>query len=128
MSPLQEIKMTEKKIWSMDELVALTDEVQIDEVIFREGIVEFQFCELTESEEPKMLAVPDELPEEERMGMYQEIGSKRVLKMIQKANAKNPDGPLITDEHWGLLPTTLRYTIANKILGVEEIAQSSFRD
>jgi hypothetical protein len=28
-------KMEEKKIWSMDDLVALTDEVQIDEVIFR---------------------------------------------------------------------------------------------
>ena len=120
--------MTEKKIWSMDELVALTDEVQIDEVIFREGIVEFQFCELTEQEEPKLLNVPDDLPEEEKMGMYQEIGSQRVLKMIQKANTKNPDGPLIKDEQWGLLPTTLRYTIANKILGVEELAQLSFRD
>ena len=112
----------------MDELVALTDEVQIDEVVFREGIVEFQFCELTESEEPKLLAVPDELPEEEKMGRYQEIGSQRVLKMIQKANAKNPEGPVIAQEHWKLLPTTLRYTIANKILGVEELAESSFRD
>ena len=122
--------MTEEKkeIWSMEELVALTDEVQIDEVIFREGVVEFQFCELTESEEPKLLSVPEELSEEEKMGMYQEIGSKRVLKMIQKANKKNPEGPAIMDEHWGLLPTTLRYAIANKILGVEEIAQTSFRD
>ena len=120
--------MEEKKIWSMDELVALTDEVQIDEVVFREGIVEFQFCELTEKEEPKILAIPDELPEEEKMGLYQEIGSLRVLKMILKANEKNPDGPLISEEHWSLLPTTLRYTIANKILGVEELAQTSFRD
>jgi len=102
--------------------------VQIDEVVFREGIVEFQFCELTESEEPKLLAVSEDLPEEEKMGMYQEIGSQRVLKMIQKANKKNPEGPVITAEHWGLLPTTLRYTVANKILGVEELAQSSFRD
>tara|TARA_Y100000310_G_scaffold338228_1_gene427294 strand:+ start:3894 stop:4256 length:363 start_codon:yes stop_codon:yes gene_type:complete len=120
--------MEEKKIWSMDELVALTDEVQIDEVVFREGVVEFQFCELTEKEEPKLLAVPDELPEEEKMGLYQEIGSQRVLKMILKANEKNPDGPLIAEKQWSLLPTTLRYTIANKILGVEELAQVSFRD
>jgi len=120
--------MEEKKIWSMDELVALTDEVQIDEVVFRDGVVEFQFCELTEKEEPKILAIPDELPEEERMGLYQEIGSQRVLKMILKANEKNPDGPLISEEQWSLLPTTLRYTIANNILGVEELAQQSFRD
>ena len=31
--------MEEKKIWSMDDLVALTDEVQIDEVVFRGGVV-----------------------------------------------------------------------------------------
>ena len=37
---------TEKKeVWSMEELVALTDEVQISEVIFRDKLVEFQFCE-----------------------------------------------------------------------------------
>ena len=36
--------MEEKKIWSMDDLVALTDEVQIDEVVFRGGVVEFQYC------------------------------------------------------------------------------------
>ena len=128
MSPLQEIKMTEKKIWSMDELVALTDEVQIDEVVFRNGVVEFQFCELTEKEEPKMLAVPEELPEEEKMGMYQEIGSQRVLKMIEKANERNPEGPVVASEQWSLLPTTLRYAISNKILGAEELAQVNFRD
>ena len=120
--------MTEKKIWSMDELVALTDEVQIDEVVFRNGVVEFQFCELTEKEEPKILAVPEELPEEEKMGKYQEIGSQRVLKMIEKANEKNPEGPVMVAEQWSLLPTTLRYAISNKILGVEELAQVSFRD
>ena len=120
--------MTEKKIWSMDELVALTDEVQIDEVIFREGVVEFQFCELTESEEPKLLSVPEELSEEEKMGMYQEIGAQRVLRMVSKANEKNPEGPIISEEQWSLLPTTLRYAISNAILGVEELAKESFRD
>ena len=112
----------------MDELVALTDEVQISEVIFRGGIVEFQFCELTEKEEPKLLSNLEDLPEEEKMGMYQEIGSERVMKMIEKANAKNPKGPIIKSDMWALLPTTLRYSISNKILGAEEVAVDSFRD
>ena len=112
----------------MDELVALTDEVQIDEVVFREGIVEFQYCELTEAEEPKLTPVADELPEEEKMGLYQEIGAKRVVKMMAKAHEKNPDGPHISEEQWSLLPTTLRYQISNKILGVELKDAESFRD
>ena len=66
--------MTEKKLWSMDELVALTDEVQIDEVVFRGKIVEFQYCELTEMEEPKIPAMGDDLSEDDKMGMYQELG------------------------------------------------------
>jgi hypothetical protein len=120
--------MEEKKVWSMDQLVALTDEVQISEVVFRGGIVEFQFCELTEKEEPKMLGISDDMPEEEKMGLYQELGSERVVRMIEKANDKNPDGPIIEAKSWKLLPTTLRYTISNKILGAEEIAVENFRD
>jgi|TARA_R110000824_G_scaffold57251_2_gene155935 hypothetical protein len=120
--------MAEKKIWSMDDLVALTDEVQISEVVFRGGVVEFQFCELTEKEEPKLLGITEDLPEEEKMGIYQEIGSERVIKMIEKANEKNPEGPIIKADMWKLLPTTLRYSISNKILGAEEVAVDSFRD
>ena len=88
--------MTEKKIWSMDELVALTDEVQIDEVVFRDKLVEFQFCELVEAEEPKLKS-QDGMSEEEKMGYYQELGSQRVFKMIEKANEKNPDDIVIFD-------------------------------
>ena len=120
--------MEEKKIWSMDDLVALTDEVQIDEVIFRGGVVEFQYCELTEKEEPKLPAVNESLPEDEKMGMYQELGSQRVLKMIQKANEKNPDGPVIVEEQWSLLPTTLSYAISKKILGAEDTAAVNFQN
>ena len=112
--------MTEKKIWSMDELVALTDEVQVKEIEYREGFVEFHFCELTEKEEPKFTGVSEDLPEEEKMQLYQEIGANRVFKMILKANDKNPEGPC--------LPTTLRYTIANEILGLEGITRENFRD
>ena len=128
MSPLQEIIMTEKKIWSMDELVALTDEVQTSEVEYRNKLVQFQFCELTEKEEPKFTGVSDDMPEEEKLAIYQEIGSNRVVKMLEKANEKNPEGPVITAEQWVLLPTTLRYAISNSILGVEEETKENFRD
>jgi len=120
--------MTEKKIWSIDQLVALTDEVQIEQVDFRNKAVKFQFCELTEKEEPKFTGVADELPEDEKMAMYQEIGSNRVVRMLQKANEKAPDGPAIVEEQWALLPTTLRYSITNRILGTEEEAKVNFRD
>ena len=120
--------MTEKKIWSMDELVALTDEVQNEEVEYRDGMVHIHFCELAEKEEPKFTGISDSLPEEEKMLKYQELGNQRVLKMILKANEKDPEGPIITEEQWGLLPTTLRYAISNKILGVEEEAAENFRD
>lgn len=128
MYPLQEIIMTEKKIWTMDELVALTDVVQEEEVEYRDGMVKFHFCELTEKEEPKFTGVSEDLPESEKMEMFQEIGAQRVLKMLLKANKKNPDGPLIVEEQWSLLPTTLRYAISNKILGVEELTRENFRD
>ena len=94
--------MTEKKIWSMDELVALTDEVQTSEVEYRNKLVQFQFCELTEKEEPKFTGVSDDMPEEEKMAIYQEIGSNRVVKMLEKANEKKPDGPVISTEQWPL--------------------------
>ena len=112
----------------MDELVALTDAVQNEEVEYRDGMVHFHFCELAEKEEPKFTGISDSLPEEEKMLKYQELGNQRVLKMILKANEKDPEGPIITEEQWGLLPTTLRYAISNKILGVEEEAAENFRD
>ena len=120
--------MTEKKIWSMDELVALTDEAQEEEVEFRDGMVKFHFCELTEKEEPKFTGVSEDLPEQEKMEMFQEIGAQRVLKMLLKANEKNPDGPIISEEQWAHIPTTLRYSISNKILGAEELAQANFQN
>jgi hypothetical protein len=91
-------------------------------------MVPFQYCELTEKEEPKFTGVGDDLPEDEKLALYQEIGSKRVVSMLLKANEKNPEGPVITDEQWALLPTTLRYAISNRILGVEEEIRESFRD
>ena len=43
-----EVKKEEEiktEMWSMDDLVALTDEVQEGEIEFKEKLVKFQFCE-----------------------------------------------------------------------------------
>ena len=121
--------MTEKNMketWSMDDLVALTDEVQTDEIDYRGKLVKFQFCELTESEEPKFKNLGPDITEDEKMAVYQELGSERCLRMILKANEKNPDGATLGEEHWSGLPTTLRYAIANKIMGVEGAVKEDF--
>ena len=118
--------MTEKKIWTMDELVALTDAVQEEEVEYRDGMVKFHFCELTEKEEPKFTGVSEDLPEQEKMEMFQELGAQRVLKMILKANEKNPEGATLNEETWSKLPTTLRYQIANKIMGMNTEVKENF--
>ena len=120
----EEIETTDT--WSMDDLIALTDEVQKGEVEFRGKLVTYQFCELVEKEEPKFKPVPDHASEEQKMAMYTEIGSKRILRMLEKANEKNPEGPSITKEHWGLLPTTLRYQISNDIMGIEQESRENF--
>ena len=118
--------MTEKKIWSMDELVALTDEVQTEKVEFRDKVVEFQFCELTEKEEPKFKALPDSASEQKKMDMYQKLGAERCLRMILKANEKNPEDITIEESHWLKLPTTLRYGIATKMMNIETEVKANF--
>ena len=120
----EEIGTTES--WTMDDLVALTDEVQSGTIEFRGKVVKYQFCELIESEEPKFRPLSDRASEEEKMGYYTEIGAKRILAMLEKANEKNPEGPCITEEHWGLLPTTLRYQISNNIMGIEQESRENF--
>ena len=114
------------EMWSMDDLIALTDEVQQAETDFRGKSVKYQFCELVEKEEPKFKPVADTASEEDKMAMYTELGGKRILAMLEKANEKNPDGPCITKDLWGLLPTTLRYQISNEIMGVEQESRENF--
>ena len=43
----------------MEDLMNLTDEVQTDEMDYRGKTLSIQFCELTESEEPKMKGLND---------------------------------------------------------------------
>ena len=110
----------------MDDLVSLTDEVQETFVLFRDKEVHFQFSELVEKEEPKFKPISDRASDDEKMAFYSEVGSKRILAMLTKANERNPEGPLITKEHWEQLPTTLRYQISNKIMGIEQESRENF--
>ena len=49
---MTENEVIEEEVWSMDDLIALTDEVQEEELEYRGKLVKFQFCELKEAEEP----------------------------------------------------------------------------
>ena len=113
--------MTESKVemWSMDDLIALTDEIQSEELEYKGKSVTIQWCELVESEEPKMV-IPDEgESEEQKNAYYTELANKKILKMIEKANEKNPDGTFIDSEVWSKIPTSLKYRISAKVMGTE---------
>jgi|TARA_R110000744_G_C18890385_1_gene507877 hypothetical protein len=113
--------MTEKKVemWSMDDLIALTDEVQSEDLDYKGKSITVQWCELVESEEPKMI-IPDEgQSEEEKNAYYSELANKKILKMIEKANEKNSEAAFINEEVWSKLPTSLKYKISAKVMGTE---------
>ena len=115
----------DKEMWSMDDLIGLTDKVQTEEIEYRKKTMAFQFCELAEKEEPKMSKNKFK-NDEEQNEYFQKLGSERVIKMIEKANKKNPEGTSLTKEHWEKLPTTLKYTIANKVIGLESNQAENF--
>tara|TARA_R100000458_G_C8268937_1_gene243747 strand:+ start:145 stop:510 length:366 start_codon:yes stop_codon:yes gene_type:complete len=105
-----------KQTWSIDELVALTEDVQQAEIEYNGKILPVQWCELTEAEEPK-ISVPDsDLPEEDKNMHFAEIASKRMIAMMEKANERNPEGKTIDEDSWSKLPTTLRWSISNTVL------------
>ena len=70
----------EKQYWSMDELLSLTDKVQEIEVEYGEKFLKVQWCELTESEEPKMIMPDESLPEEEASPICPVQGGGRKIK------------------------------------------------
>jgi hypothetical protein len=107
----------EKEMWTIEELVAMTSEVQHKEVKWAGKALNVQWCELIEAEEPKMNLPDDEAPSEEQTEYYKEIAGKRVLAMIEKANDKEPDTASINASNWGSLPTTLRWNISSLVLG-----------
>tara|TARA_Y100001938_G_C7883987_1_gene326418 strand:- start:75 stop:446 length:372 start_codon:yes stop_codon:yes gene_type:complete len=112
-----EINMTENEFWNIDELVALTDKVQTSEVDYNEKKLKFQYCELTEGEEPKLDLPPADASEEEQNKAYQRIGQARILAMIDKANQKNPEGATVSAENWDKLPSTIRWGLSQAVLG-----------
>ena len=117
----------EDSVWSINELVALTDEVQKGNCDFRGKDFKYQYCELTESEEPKTLPLSDDASDDDRADWYTKVGSDRIMMMINKANEKNPDGVTITDDNWKKLPVTLRYSVMSDVMNISTEASGNFR-
>ena len=111
--------MTEeaKEMWTIDELVEMTETVQHKKIDWGGKSLNIQWCELTEAEEPKMALPDDSAPSEEQTEYYKKLAGERVLKMIEKANEKEPDTLTVTADNWMSLPTTLRWNISSEVLG-----------
>jgi hypothetical protein len=116
----------EAEIWTIDELVALTKEVQNGEIEYRGKKFLFQYCELTEAEEPKITMIDENASADEKNEFYTKVGTERILSMIKKANDKNPEGVTLTDELWKTLPATLRFSISAEILSIKEVNAENF--
>jgi hypothetical protein len=112
--------------WTIDELKALTSEVQTEDIKYKGKTLSVQWCELTEAEEPRMKLPDDDLPEEEKTLFYTEIGTAKVMAMVTKANSMNPEGTTIDEESWEHLPSTLRYNISTVVLGAGEQVNKDF--
>tara|TARA_R110002051_G_scaffold209217_1_gene275098 strand:- start:218 stop:640 length:423 start_codon:yes stop_codon:yes gene_type:complete len=109
----------EKQVWTIEELVAMTETVQNAEVEYVGKVLPIQWCELTESEEPKMAVPDDTTPPEEVSEYYKSLAQERVGRMLTKGNKLNPDGTTLTEDSWVKLPTTIRWAISAKILSGE---------
>jgi len=116
----------EDSVWSIEELIALTDEVQSGECEYRGKSFRYQYCELTEKEEPKTLPIDDNAPEDEKAEWYAKVGAERILAMINKANEKNPEGVTLTEDSWKKLPITLRYNVMSDILSISKEDTTNF--
>ena len=110
-------------MWTIDELTSLTTTVQSAEIEYQGKILPVQWCELTESEEPKMSMAPEGVDENQH---YAEIASERMLAMINKANTLNPDAKTLDESSWKLLPTTLRWSITNTVMQTKDSNQTDF--
>ena len=113
-------------VWTIEELVALTEDVQQGEVEYRGKKFKFQFCELKEEEEPKFTLPDESASSEEKNDFYTKVGTERILLMLEKANKKNPDGPLLNKEVWTSLPATLRFSLTSEILSLKEDVAGNF--
>jgi len=107
----------EKEMWTIDELVAMTETVQHKEIEWAGKALRVQWCELTEAEEPKMALPDDSAPSEEQTEYYKQLASERVCRMIEKANEKAPETATISKDNFVSLPTTFRWQISSTVLG-----------
>ena len=86
--------MTEEKkkeVWTIDELVELTEKVQTDSITYLDKELPIQWCDLVESEEPKVdLASIDAADETQKQEIFAQFGTQRVLAMVEKANKRTP--------------------------------------
>jgi hypothetical protein len=112
----KEMTEEEKQVWTIDELVAMTETVQTADIEYLGKVLPIQWCELTESEEPKMAIPDDDTPSEEVSEYYKGLAQERVAKMITKGNKLAPDSVTLTEDSWDKLPTTIRWNISGKIL------------
>ena len=119
--------MTENEFWSIDELVALTNEVQTSEVEYNGKVLNFQYCELTEGEEPKIQMPSDDATKDEENAAYQKIGQNRILCMIEIANEMNPEGATVDRKNWEHLPSSIRWGLSQSVL-TSSGDDTSFRD
>ena len=113
-------------VWTIEELVALTEEVQKGEVEYKDKKFIFQYCELTEAEEPKVTMLEENASPEQKNEFYTKVGTERILAMVKKANDKNPKGTTLDEELWYNLPATLRYTISTEILSLKDELAENF--
>ncbi len=122
---MTEEKKKELEIWTIDELVELTEKVQTDSLTYLEKELPIQWCDLVESEEPKVdLAAVDSADESTKQSLYAKFGTERVLAMIEKANKKNPEGITITRESWDKIPATIRWQLSGTVLGNKDTGEN----
>ena len=107
------------------ELLTVTNKSKFFKILIRLSkslifwtVFEYDFKRL-EAEEPKMAIPSDDTPEEEKNDYYTQLAAEKVMKMIEKANEKNPDGATLSPDVWSKLPTTLKYKISAKIMGTD---------
>jgi len=110
----------EKQYWSVDDLESLTDTIQEADITYQDKLIKVAWCELTESEEPKLLSMDESLSEDEKNEQYIELAKERVVKMMTKANEKKATDGALPVEVFGKLPSSVKFSVTNKILGVAD--------
>ena len=120
--------MTEEKkkeVWTIDELVELTEKVQTDSITYLDKELPIQWCDLVESEEPKVdLAAIDSADEGQKQEIFAKFGTERVLAMIEKGNKKNPEGITITRDSWDKIPASIRWQLSGTVLGNKDTGEN----